>query len=162
VEYGEQCDGAVTGCTKCVIDPGYVCPAAGVCFKLPVCGDGVVQAGEQCDTGLADGVGWPNCMIQSAYFCSGQPALCVASVFGDGILARNEQCDDHNRANGEGCSSTCTVESGWACPPGTACLPVCGDGIVVTPQEQCDPTTPNATACTNCKLNAGYTCGSNG
>ena len=162
VEYGEGCDGNVPGCTMCKVDPGYVCPAAGVCFKLPVCGDGELQAGEQCDTGLTNGVGCQDCMIQSGYFCSGQPSVCVASVCGDGILAPNEQCDDHNTANGDGCSSTCTVESGWACPPNTGCLPVCGDGILVTPYEQCDPTPANATACTNCKLNAGYTCGANG
>ena len=29
---------------------------------------------------------------------------------GDGMLAANEQCDDSNRNNGDGCSSSCTLE----------------------------------------------------
>jgi fibro-slime domain-containing protein len=162
VEYMEECDGNVTGCTNCTVDPGYVCPAAGVCFKLPVCGDGLLQAGEQCDLGLVSGPGCAACQIQNGYFCSGQPSVCVASVCGDGIRAPNEECDDGGKVPGDGCSATCTVESGWACPPTSDCLPVCGDGIVTKPNEECDPTTPNTTACTNCKLNAGYTCGTDG
>ena len=47
---------------------------------------------------------------------------------GDGILqtaannclnaggsVQNEQCDDGNSINGDGCSSTCQVETNWAC-----------------------------------------------
>ena len=30
-----------------------------------------------------------------------------------------EGCDDGNTVNGDGCSSTCTVESGWACYNGS-------------------------------------------
>ncbi|MFK7929371.1 MAG: hypothetical protein AB8H79_14345, partial [Myxococcota bacterium] len=34
---------------------------------------------------------------------------------GDGYLERSEDCDDGNRARGDGCSATCTVEPGWDC-----------------------------------------------
>jgi cysteine-rich repeat protein len=161
VEYMEECDGNVKGCTNCTVDPGYVCPAPSVCFKLPVCGDGTLQAGEECDIGLVSGPGCDHCKLQTGYFCSGEPSVCVASVCGDGVRAPNEACDDGNTKNGDGCSSTCTIETGWACPPNVSCLPMCGDGIV-TANEECDPTPANTTACTNCKLNAGYTCGANG
>ena len=45
------------------------------------------------------------------YSCSAElPPVC-----GDGILDFGEACDDGNAANGDGCSSTCQVEDGWAC-----------------------------------------------
>jgi cysteine-rich repeat protein len=31
----------------------------------------------------------------------------------------NYQCDDGNLVNGDGCSSTCTIEAGWDCGYGT-------------------------------------------
>jgi uncharacterized repeat protein (TIGR01451 family) len=34
---------------------------------------------------------------------------------GDGIKQSNEQCDDHNNLNGDGCSSTCTIEESKEC-----------------------------------------------
>ena len=43
---------------------------------------------------------------------------CVAvppEVCGDGFLAAAEACDDGNTADGDGCSSACAVEPGWAC-----------------------------------------------
>ena len=64
-------------------------------------------------------------------------------VCGDGTLAAPEACDDGNNTTGDGCSSDCTVESGWNCSeqPGTCtniddCTPnpcqndgTCTDGI---------------------------------
>jgi cysteine-rich repeat protein len=45
---------------------------------------------------------------------------------GDALLTPDEQCDDGNTNNGDGCSSSCTIESA-----------VCGDGLV-SPGERCD------------------------
>jgi len=87
----------------------------------PVCGDGHVDSGEQCDDGnTANGDG-----------CS---ATCTTEMppppcCGDGRLDANEQCDDGNTANGDGCSATCTTEA----PP----TPGCGDGHHDS-GEQCD------------------------
>lgn len=38
-------------------------------------------------------------------------------VCGDGLIqeANNEQCDDGNTENGDGCNSSCEVESNWSC-----------------------------------------------
>jgi len=48
--------------------------------------------------------------------------FCRAAMCGDGYKAGAEQCDDHNIINGDGCSSTCTLEGapngqkdGWQC-----------------------------------------------
>ena len=38
-------------------------------------------------------------------------ATCGSAVCGNGTVESGEQCDDHNTTNGDGCSSTCMVES---------------------------------------------------
>eukprot|EP01127_Copromyxa_protea_P008719 TRINITY_DN2003_c0_g1_i2.p1 TRINITY_DN2003_c0_g1~~TRINITY_DN2003_c0_g1_i2.p1 ORF type:complete len:450 (+),score=55.19 TRINITY_DN2003_c0_g1_i2:1130-2479(+) len=45
------------------------------------------------------------------------PFLGCADYCGDGLRT----CDDGNREDGDGCSKTCTTESGWVCPPSGAC-----------------------------------------
>ncbi|MBX3156273.1 MAG: tandem-95 repeat protein [Deltaproteobacteria bacterium] len=63
----------------------------------------------------------------------------AGAVCGDGVIAAPETCDDGNTANGDGCSSACTVENGFLCLGApSACAPVCGDGIVVAGREACD------------------------
>ncbi|MBK6577725.1 MAG: DUF4215 domain-containing protein [Sandaracinaceae bacterium] len=34
---------------------------------------------------------------------------------GNGVIQSGESCDDGNRANGDGCSDTCTIENGYSC-----------------------------------------------
>ena len=63
-------------------------------------------------------------------FFSGE-VIAVAAVCGNGILETGEECDDGNLINGDGCSSTCTIEEA---PPGN------GGGaptmnIIVNPTE---------------------------
>lgn len=36
-------------------------------------------------------------------------------ICGDGVIEGSETCDDGNSSNGDGCSATCQVESGWVC-----------------------------------------------
>ena len=62
-----------------------------------VCGDGVMDAGEECDDGnMADGDGCSaNCTIE-------QP------VCGNGKVEGNEMCDDGNMTPGDGCEPDCT------------------------------------------------------
>jgi hypothetical protein len=42
-----------------------------------------------------------------------------AAVCGNGYRENNEGCDDGAKNSGDGCSSTCTVESGWTCNTAT-------------------------------------------
>jgi cysteine-rich repeat protein len=78
-----------------------------------VCGDGVLEAGEQCDDGgveARDGCS-PTCR----------------SECGNGLVDGGEECDDGNPWDGDGCSALCTFEPG------------CGDGIVQGGMlEDCD------------------------
>ncbi|ADO70023.1 DUF4215 domain-containing protein [Stigmatella aurantiaca] len=84
---------------------------------------------------------------------------------GNGILQAGETCDDGNLSNEDGCSSACSVESGWICrTPGQPCvLNVCGDGVR-GPKETCDDfNTRSGDGCSaTCAVEAGWNCPSGG
>jgi fibro-slime domain-containing protein len=64
----------------------------------PICGDGVVTSGEECDDGTNDG-GYEECA-----------AGCVLGPrCGDGVVQKDEgeDCDDGNRRDGDECGSSC-------------------------------------------------------
>jgi cysteine-rich repeat protein/parallel beta-helix repeat protein len=77
---------------------------------IPLCGDGVLDAGEACDNGSRNSDAAPNSCRTD----------CRRPYCGDGVIDRGEQCDDgsDNRRN---LPNTCRND----CK-----LPVCGDGIV--------------------------------
>ncbi len=78
-----------------------------------ICGNGVLEAGEQCDDGG----------VEPRDGCS---ATC-RSECGNGQLDGSEQCDDGNPWDGDGCSALCTFEPG------------CGDSLVQAELlEDCD------------------------
>jgi cysteine-rich repeat protein len=146
--------------------------ASASCLQnVSTCGDGVVDAGEQCDDGnstAGDGCS-PSCQIE---------------VCGNHLVDFGETCDDGNRVSGDGCSATCqregrcgdgVVDSGETCDDGNTSSgdgcsatcqrePRCGDGVV-DPGEQCDDgNTVRGDGCSQrCKLerckvqNAGQT-----
>lgn len=62
----------------------------------------------------------------------------ASPVCGDGAITSPEACDDTNLSAGDGCSATCTIETGYSCS-GTpsVCVPICGNGLV-TGTEACD------------------------
>jgi fibro-slime domain-containing protein len=64
----------------------------------PVCGDGIIGLGEECDDGVNDG-GYGECH-----------AGCVLGAYcGDGIQQEGEDCDDGNNLDGDACGSACRV-----------------------------------------------------
>ncbi len=68
------------------------------------CGDGALQAAEQCDDGnAADNDG-----------CS---ARCMDEFCGDGVVQPPEQCDDGNTRNNDACSSRCMISAPRALAP---------------------------------------------
>ena len=82
-----------------------------------ICGDGVLDIGEQCDDGNTspnDGCA-ANCSFENL---NTRPC-------GNGNLDSGEECDDGNLSPGDGCDSNCRVEV------------VCGNGTVDT-GEECD------------------------
>ena len=107
-------------------------------FTLPVCGDNVVSAGEECDDGNNDdGDG-----------CS---AACTIEPFcGDGNVDAGEACDDGNNDNGDGCDENCALEAvcgnmlvelGETCDDGNVidadgCSATCQTEIAIAPRDQ--------------------------
>jgi cysteine-rich repeat protein len=120
VETGvEQCDPGSAGGSSC-----SPTTSSAPC-RFEICGNGILDPGEQCDNGSANGINGT---------CS---TACKVQFCGDGIKNDGEACD--TGGNSATCNLNCTV-------------PRCGDGIVdpaFTPPgassgEQCDP--PNAAA----------------
>ena len=87
-------------------------PATATTSAPGVCGDGVLDADEECDDG--------NTALTDACL-----PTCVAATCGDGALQTGvETCDDANLDDSDACA---------ACQPA-----VCGDGFVQTGVEACD------------------------
>ena len=104
-----QNDGSYGGCTA-------------DCLALaPHCGDGNVDAGEECDDANDDPTDG----------CS----ACLAAICGDGVVRVGaEECDDAND------------DATDACVPGCL-LATCGDGFVRAGVEDCDDGDPNGGPC---------------
>ena len=66
----------------------------------------------------ADGA-WGDTDCNFVGFTDGRICELPVNLCGDGIIEAPEACDDGNRNAGDGCSATCTVESGAVCS-GTA------------------------------------------
>lgn len=92
----------------------------------PVCGDGDLNPGEQCDDGNPrDGDGCSAvCRSEEGWNCS-VPGVACTTICGDGIRVGGEACDDGNALDGDGCSATCRIE------------PKCGNGTIEE-GETCD------------------------
>ncbi|APR77625.1 Putative exoglucanase a (1,4-beta-cellobiosidase) protein [Minicystis rosea] len=127
-----------------------------------MCGNGIVEAGEDCDDGnhvntdactnecknaaCGDGFQQPGeeCDLGAQNSNTGACTMaCKNAVCGDGFVGPNEACDDGNQLDNDGCTNACK-------------LPGCGDGIVQT-GEQCDIGAQNSNTgtCTlACKLPA--------
>ena len=120
----------------------------------PMCGDGAIDPGEDCDDGNhSDNDG---CVRE-----------CMLASCGDGLLFVGvEDCDDGNQVGGDGCEADCTlancgdgeVQTGEACDDGnadntdacldTCALASCGDGFVQVGVEGCeDGNQSNTDAC---------------
>lgn len=102
------------------------CGPSGMCCG-PVCGNGFVEPGEQCDEGDANG--GPGCGCSStctfAGTCTDDPSRCCTSdsecvagtCCGNGVVTAPEECDDANRIDDDTCSNECKVVQGVpACP----------------------------------------------
>ncbi len=68
---------------------------------VPVCGDGSLDPGEQCDAGPGN----------SDVLANACRTNCEAAHCGDAVIDVGEQCDDGDALGGDGCSATCQVEA---------------------------------------------------
>ncbi len=67
-------------------------------------------------------------------------AKVAAPVCGNGSVELGEQCDDRNTANGDGCSSTCSIEVKPP-PPPTTLAPKVLAGLRISGETQIHPST---------------------
>ena len=120
-----------------------------------VCGDGVLDVGENCDDGANNGPGQAckaNCEsdrcgdgdIGPGEDCddgalngtTGCNLDCTRNVCGDGVVGPGEGCDDGNQIDDDECANDCR-------PAG------CGDGVVAATEECDDGNKSNTDECTN-------------
>jgi fibro-slime domain-containing protein len=128
------------------------------------CGNGMVDAAEDCDDGNkngGDGCSFA-CRVEADWSCPPTGGPCSrTSMCGDGKLAGTETCDDGNAIPGDGCSADCgTVEPGYQCRvPGKKCVPLCGD-MKMTGGENCDDgnQTSGDGCSTTCLTEPGWSC----
>ena len=111
--------------------------ATGTPSGAPVCGNSIIETGEQCEGVNFNGLtcndyGFSNGLLQCAS-CQIVTTGCFDTggggssfICGNGLREAGEQCDDGNVLNGDGCSSGCRIE-----------YQRCGNGITEE-SEQCD------------------------
>ena len=139
LEAGEQCDKTDFGSATCAsLRPGtsgqLLCNSDCTidltgCAQAqpyePVCGNGVIDSGEQCDT---NNFGGYTCHIKcaeagmnysGAFTCTDQCKVderackCIppeTAICGNGKVETWEECDDGNVKDGDGCSKACKLE----------------------------------------------------
>ena len=122
--------GTSDGAQNAQIRDFYICgtlsSSSSSSFSItPICGDGILDTGEQCETTVAcpSGYSCSNCQ------CFYQPFSSPIRYCGNGILESGETCDDGNQQNGDGCSSLCRWEQ--------TLVARCGDGFLDA-DEECD------------------------
>lgn len=124
---------------------------------MPLCGDGSIDPGEECDDGAGNGEGamcTPDCQFAecgdgyhhlAAEECDDGNGVdtdactnaCTTATCGDGIVqAGVELCDDGNLSDSDGCTSTCSIAT-------------CGDMIVQPPEACDDGNASNTDGCLN-------------
>jgi cysteine-rich repeat protein len=173
--YGEECDDRNVkdgdGCdSNCIIEPGYYCSKAqgadapSICVST--CGNGLVEPPEECDDADMESKRNAGFLVKSCKNCR----LVGGDEHGDGRRGNGEECDDGNTLNGDGCNGTGFVELGWKCiepptyaPPGDSCTVICGDGLVLSPNEECDDgNLAIGDGCSqDCKVEGNYHCFNN-
>ena len=182
----EECDDGNAdgndGCSPvCAIETGWQCISPGqpcvqeVVVNDAICGDGQVADNESCDDGNqdADDGCAPDCTIEDGWTCDNPGMPCVQisidpeNVCGDGEITGDEECDDGNAKDGDGCSSDCTIETGWICElPGTPCTQqpeepgdICGDGKISGDEKCDDGNAKDGDGCSSkCVVEKGWIC----
>ena len=137
---------------------GDVCKG-GVC-AAPSCGDGIVEAPEDCDFGAGNGVG-TGCEANCKFSCSKTPESCVTVD----LCAGTNACTTVtvSGATGQKCVTGAPPPDGTACGTGGTCsgglcrMATCGNGTIET-GEQCDFGAGNNGPGTGCELDCQFSC----
>jgi cysteine-rich repeat protein len=89
--------------------------------------------------------------------CSSSAQSC-----GNGIREGSEGCDDGDTTPGDGCSASCTIETGYSCvgePSVCTSTAVCGNGVINSGEACDDGDTSSGDGCSStCSVESGWTC----
>ena len=122
--------------------------------SFTLCGDGTIEAPEQCDDGnTAGGDGCSlDCRVEACNRCLGEPSDCTN--FADGT-----PCSDGRYCNGDDqCQAgVCTGGDGSPCPSDGPCDGRCSEALDQCVSE-CPPPPPPLERCGDGKLKAGEEC----
>jgi fibro-slime domain-containing protein len=160
-QFGETCDDGVNSGK-----PGSCTPDCKGFVPLVSCGNGIIEAPEQCDDGANNGTAMSTCDIHCRFKCGNgvrdpgeqcdngvndgsygtcNPNCTLAGYCGDGIKNGPEACD-----NGANNVPVATAYGPGVCTTACTFAPYCGDGRVQSQfGEQCDST---ATCNAMCKI----------
>jgi fibro-slime domain-containing protein len=155
---GNLADG--DGCSaSCKVETGWGCARPGsACVPLPVCGNSLRERGEACDSGPTSDPGCSDCQVRPDYWCSKPGEPCLIKQCGNGTRTPEEACDDSNTEDGDGCSSTCEIESGWRCST-QGCRTVCGDNMLRGNESCEDGNSMSGDGCSaGCGIEPGSAC----
>ena len=152
------CDIDTTCLPGCDAGAGEVCTAGGQCVLVEECTDTCESLEYECDTHTLCGnvtdcgscpIGPPLQVCSNLYLCE--------IACGNGAIDPGEECDDGNTNDGDGCSSTCTIESSdWTCSGEPSDCHYCNGDYICDANEDC--------LCTDCEgkrngcANQGDTC----
>jgi hypothetical protein len=161
---GETCQslGHESGTLACLPDCTY--DRSGCEGTMPVCGDGTVDPGEQCDTDDLAGedcgsLGYTGGTLACDASCQFDETGCFTAECGNGIAEAGEECDATD-LGGEDCLSLGYMAGALACNPDctydeSGCSnAVCGNGIAEA-GEECDASDLAGEDC----VSLGYTGG---
>ena len=137
-----------------------------------VCGDGYRTGSESCDdSDTTSGNGWDSSWsVENGWTWSGGSASSKdvwTDIWGDGkkLSMTSSFWDDGNTSNGDGWSSTCSLETGWTCSGGNSSTKdtwseICGDGKRFNSiSTYCDDgnTSSNDGWSSSCSIEIGWT-----
>ncbi len=132
------------------------------------CGNGIVEAGEDCDEGKENNGNDSSyctneCKIKDG--CRYDDNIRIFTCCGNGKVegALKEQCDDGNYTDNDGCSS-CIVDPGYGCVTDdksgmSFCSPLCGNGTRDDGEDCDDGNATDGDGCdARCQIEPNYTC----